>query len=102
MIGREITTNSRVLKALHEKLLRQDLFEEFCTEFTRAMNRLRMEQRASLSSSERELERVHAGIRKVIDAIKDGYTAELKAEMAALQDRKEALVARLAATNKPP
>jgi len=34
---------ARVLKALHEKLLRQDLFEEFCDEFTREMNRLRME-----------------------------------------------------------
>ena len=34
---------ARVLKALHEKLLRQDLSEEFCDEFTREMNRLRME-----------------------------------------------------------
>lgn len=47
-------------------LLRQDLFEEFCDEFTREMNRLRMEHRASLSSAERELERVRAGIRKVM------------------------------------
>ena len=37
---------ARVLKALQEKLLNQDLFEEFCEEFTREMNRLRMEQRA--------------------------------------------------------
>ena len=37
-------------------------------EFTREMNRLRMEYRANLSSAERELERVRAGIRKVIDA----------------------------------
>jgi hypothetical protein len=27
-----------VLKALQEKLLRQDLFDEFCEEFTREMN----------------------------------------------------------------
>ena len=58
----------RVLDALQEKLLRHDLFEEFCEEFTREMNRLRMEYRANLSSAERELERVRAGIRKVIDA----------------------------------
>ena len=44
--------------ALQDKLLRQDLFEGFCEEFTREMNRLRMEHRASLSSAERELERV--------------------------------------------
>jgi DNA invertase Pin-like site-specific DNA recombinase len=94
---------SRVLKALQEKLLRQDLFEEFCEEFTREMNRLRMEHRASLSSAKRELEQVRAGIRKVIEAIKAGYAgAELKAEMQGLQDRKDALVARLAAADEPP
>ena len=38
---------ARVLRALQEKLLQQDLFEEFCDEFTREMNRLRMEHRAN-------------------------------------------------------
>jgi site-specific DNA recombinase len=33
---------ARVLKGLQEKLLRQDLFEEFCDEFSREMNRLRL------------------------------------------------------------
>ena len=88
--------------ALQEKLLRQDLFEEFCEEFTREMNRLRMEHRASLSSAERELERVRAGIRKVIDAIKDGFAGpELKAEMDELQARKESLLAQLATADAP-
>src|SRR6185436_2417589 len=73
---------SRVLHALEEKLLRQDLFEEFCEEFTREMNRLRMEYRANLSSAEGELERVRASIGKIIDAIKAGFAGpELKAEM---------------------
>jgi site-specific DNA recombinase len=35
----------RVLHAPQEKLLHRDLFEEFCDEFTREMNRLRMEHR---------------------------------------------------------
>ena len=79
-----------VLHALQEKLLRQDLFEEFCEEFTREMNRLRMEYRANLSSAERQLERVRAGIRNVIDAIKDGFGGpELRAEMDELQARKD-------------
>ena len=54
---------ARVLKALQDKLLSQDLFEEFCEEFTREMNRLRMEQRASLSAAEREIERIEARAR---------------------------------------
>jgi site-specific DNA recombinase len=45
---------ARVLRALQDKLLHQDLFEEFSDEFTREMNRLRMEQRASLSAAERK------------------------------------------------
>lgn len=40
--------------ALRERLLQQDLFEEFCDEFTREMNRLRMERRASLSCEARD------------------------------------------------
>ena len=64
---------ARVLKALQERLLNQELFDEFCQEFTREMNRLRMEHRASLSSAERELERGQGDIRRVIEAIKNGF-----------------------------
>ena len=65
----------RVLGALQDKLMRQDFFEEFCREFAKEMNRLRMEQRAGLTSAERELERVEREIQKVIEAIKDGVPA---------------------------
>jgi DNA invertase Pin-like site-specific DNA recombinase len=54
---------ARVLTALQEKLLRKDFFEEFCREFAKEMNRLRMEQRASLSGAKRELERIEARAR---------------------------------------
>ena len=50
----------RVLSALQDKLMRKDFFEEFCREFAKEMNRLRMEQRAGLSGAKRELERVEA------------------------------------------
>jgi site-specific DNA recombinase len=83
--------------------MRKDLFEEFCREFAKEMNRLRMEQRAGLSSAKRDLERVKRDIKKVIDAIKAGYAGpELKAEMDDLQARKNALLAQLAAADEPP
>ena len=67
------------------------------------MNRLRMEHRASLSSAERELDRVRVDIRKIIEAIKQGVSgAELKDEMAALQVRKENLTKRRDAADAPP
>jgi site-specific DNA recombinase len=40
----------RVLSALRDKLMRKDLFEEFCHEYTREMNRLRMGRRAGASA----------------------------------------------------
>jgi site-specific DNA recombinase len=44
-----------VLGALKHKLMRQEFFDEFCREFAKEMNRLRMEQRANLTAAEREL-----------------------------------------------
>jgi hypothetical protein len=43
----------RVLGALKNKLMHPALFSEFCDEFTREMNRLRIESRASSSGSDR-------------------------------------------------
>ncbi len=45
----------RVLSALKDKLMRRDLFEEFCREYVRELNRLRMEHRAKLSQARHEL-----------------------------------------------
>jgi hypothetical protein len=80
-----------VLRALQDKSMRKDFFEEFCREFAKEMNRLRMEQRAGLTGAKRELERVKRDIQRVIEAIKAGFALpELKVEMEALQVRKEA------------
>ena len=72
---------ARVLSALQDKLLRQDLFEEFCDEFTREMNRLRIKQRASPVCSR--------AIRGLIDVIvltpsHGALQIELKGNLAAM------------------
>ncbi|MCC7179933.1 MAG: recombinase family protein [Acidobacteria bacterium] len=93
----------RVLTALQEKLLRKDFFEEFCREFAKETNRLRMEQRASLNGAKRELERVKRDIQKIIQAIKDGFAGpDLKAEWNGLQERKTALQSQLETVDEPP
>jgi site-specific DNA recombinase len=66
---------ARVLRALKDKLLRQDLFEEFCDECTREMNRLRMEHRAGLSTAEREIERIEVRRKKLVESIMEGVPA---------------------------
>ncbi len=98
-----LEVEARVLSALQDKLMRKDFFEEFCREFAKEMNRLRMEQRAGLSGAKRELERVKREIQKVIEAIVDGVKgSELKQRMADLQDRKDALLKQLDAAEEPP
>ena len=93
----------RVLSALQDKLMRKDFFEEFCREFAKEMNRLRMEQRAGLSGAKRELERVKREIQKVVEAIVDGVKgSELKDRMADLQNRKDALLKQLEEADEPP
>src|SRR6266849_4075512 len=93
----------RVLRALRDKLMRQEFFDEFCREFAKEMNRLRKEQRANLTAAERELGRVKREIEQVVDAIVDGMRgAEVKDRMARLQDRKETLLNQLEAANQPP
>ena len=76
----------RVLVALRDKLMRRDLFEDFCREYVRELNRLRMEHRASLSNGRQELACVEREIRKLIQAIKDGVPAlSIKDELLSLE-----------------
>jgi site-specific DNA recombinase len=94
---------ARILKALQDKLLNQELFEEFCEEFTREMNRLRMQHRASLSTAEREIERIEARRKKLIEMVMEGVAPSVvKDELNANAARREQLEAQLAATEEPP
>jgi len=93
----------RVLHALQEKLLRRDLFEEFCHEFTREVNRLRMAASASVTAGERELRRVQAEIGKLVQALKDGVPASIvKDPLIALEAQQTQLRARLDRAAQPP
>ena len=70
---------ARVLRGLQEKLLRRDLFEEFCHEFTRG-EIVSVAASASTTATERELSRVQAEIGKLVQALKDGVPAGIVKE----------------------
>ena len=92
----------RVLVALRDKLMRRDLFEEFCREYVGELNRLRMEHRASLMSGRAELASVDREIRKLIQAIKDGVSAlSIRDELLSLEARKAELQSRRDAPEMP-
>lgn len=83
---------ARVLDALQSKLLRKDFFDECCREFAKEMNRLRMEQRAGQSSAKRELVRLEARRKKLVESIMDGVPGgEVKDEMIATAARRQPL-----------
>ena len=93
----------RVLRALRENLLRQDLFDEFCQEFTREMNRLRMEQRAGLVAAERESMRLEARRAKLVESIMDGVPgSQVKDELIAIAARREELARQLERSTQAP
>ena len=82
----------------------QELFEEFCEEFTREINRLRMEQRASMTSAKREVARIGTRIKKLLNLMLDDEIAvdEGKVEMKALDGRRKELEAQLKTADEPP
>ena len=94
----------RVLGALQDKLLRADFFDEFCREFAKEMNRLRMERGATINSAKRELGRIEARRKKLIDLVLDDElpASEAKGELLANAKRREDLEAQLKVAAEPP
>jgi hypothetical protein len=67
-----VGTRWRRQRPVEEKLLRQDLFDEFCEEFTREMNRLGREHRASLWAATREIGQLDTARKKLIEMAMEG------------------------------
>jgi site-specific DNA recombinase len=94
---------ARVLSALQDKLMRKDFFEEFCREFAKEMNRLRMEQRAGQTSAKRELVQLEARRKKIVESIIEGVRGrDVKDELIAIGNRKDELEAQLKTADEPP
>ena len=94
---------SRVLHALREHLMQPSLFKEFCEEFTRAVNRGRMDAASELTAKRAELKKVEAQIEKMLQAIMDGfYSSSMKEKMTALEARKAELSRDLEQAKEPP
>ena len=101
--GRGVVFLLDAASRLEQKLLREDLFAEFCEEFTREMNRLRGQHRATLVSAERELARLETRRKKLIEMVMEGVpAAEVKDEMIAGAARREELERQQQRLSEPP
>ncbi|PRD43039.1 resolvase [Phyllobacterium phragmitis] len=92
-----------VLQGLHTHLMEPGLFKEFCAEFTREVNRRRIERRTDMDAAQRELEKTVRDLDKAIDAILSGVPPlQLKERMEKLEARKAELTEMLANVDEPP
>ncbi len=92
-----------ILNGLRKHLMEPDLFKEFCDEFTREVNRLRIERGADLEGWKQELKRIDRELDKIVDAILQGFPpSKLKDKAETLEARKAALAEKLANAEEPP
>ena len=92
-----------ILNGLRKHLMGPELFKEFCAEFTKEVNRLRMERGADLEVWKSELERTDRELDKMVDAILQGFPpAKLKDKAEKLEARKAELTELLANADEPP
>jgi hypothetical protein len=92
-----------ILNGLRKHLMDPALFREFCDEFTKEVNRLRIERGADLEGWKRELERTDRELDKAIDAILQGVPPlKLKEKIEKLEARKAELAEKLANAKEPP
>ncbi|MFT8327434.1 recombinase family protein [Gluconobacter oxydans] len=101
-IRRDVLEKS-VLNGLRTQMMDPALFKEFCDEFTREVNRLRMEKGADLTTLKSELPKIEHELDKAVQAILDGFASSaLKTRMEQLEARKAEIEARLAEAPSPP
>ncbi|GBR23023.1 DNA resolvase [Kozakia baliensis NRIC 0488] len=101
-IRRDVLEKS-VLNGLRTQMMDPALFKEFCDEFTREVNRLRMEKGADLTTLKSELPKIERELNKAVQAILDGFASSaLKIRMEQLEARKAEIEERLADAPSPP
>ncbi|WP_320203053.1 recombinase family protein [Agrobacterium rosae] len=100
---RRDTLEQSVLNGLDKHLMEPELYKEFCEEFTREVNKARMEARASLDSSAAEIKRIDRELDTLLDLILKGGAADrINAKMVALEARKKELIGFLDDAEEPP
>ena len=93
---------TRVLNALRHNMMQPELFQEFCDEFTREMNRLRMESRASIDAAEAEIRKIDRELETLLNLILKGGAADmLNAKMVKLEGRQKELKVFLQEADEP-
>jgi len=80
-----------------------ELFKEFCDEFTKEVNKARMDARVSIEAAETEIKKIDRELDTLLDLILKGGAAErINAKMVALERHRKDISAMLETTEEPP
>lgn len=92
-----------VLNSLQYRLMDEDLCFVFCQEYTKHINRLRMEHNAPLQTHRREYAKIDRDLDKLIEAIANGVPSlKLKVRIGSLEDLRLELKNLLDTTEEAP
>jgi DNA invertase Pin-like site-specific DNA recombinase len=100
---RQDTLEAAILDGLKHNLMAPDVFESFCVEFHREVNRLRMDEHAALDAKRAERDKVNRRISKIVAMITDddAPVRALKQELVALEARQQELERAIAGAAAP-
>ena len=101
---RRDTLEASVLNGLDKHLMEPELFKDFCEEFTREVNKARIDARVSIEAAGAEIRKVDRDLEKILDLyLKDALTVDMVKERGAkLEARKKELNAFLDGAEEPP
>ncbi|WP_114090138.1 recombinase family protein [Thalassospira profundimaris] len=92
-----------ILNGLRNHLMDPELFSVFCEEYTRHLNKLRIEHNAARSGMEARLAKIERELDKLVQAICEGIpAAKVKDKMWELENQKAELEAKLKDTQEEP
>jgi site-specific DNA recombinase len=93
---------TRVLRAMQERLWRAEPFDAYCRRLTERLNQLRQDERAAAAVGAQELARVEREIAELVRLLKEGLDSpSVREELLVLERRKGALASRPAVTPRP-
>jgi site-specific DNA recombinase len=101
---RRDTLEASVLNGLDRHLMEPELFKDFCEEFTREVNKARMDARVSIEAAGAEIKKIDRELEKILDLyLKDVLTVDMVKEHGAkLEARNKELNAFLDGAEEPP
>src|SRR5262245_16723038 len=94
---------TRVLGAMQERLWNDELFNEFCNEFVKETNRIRMEHHAARTTAKHELAQLEMRRKRLVELLIAGsvHGEDARPELDAIRSRRDVLEEQLRVNNEP-